>query len=112
MSSPISGGSNPPSPPSVSGSYQGQGDDGSVDKDNDEEHTDEGVVVLTEGHDDVENGTAPAAPTAPTSSTSTDAETLAEAKQLLDLGVLSQDEFDEMRNAYVSKVKSKLSSKN
>ena len=52
------------------------------------------------------------APTAPTSSTSTDAETLAEAKQLLDLGVLSQDEFDEMRNAYVSKVKSKLSSKN
>jgi hypothetical protein len=67
MSSSISGGSNPPSPPSVSGSYQGQGDDGSVDKDNDEEHTDEGVVVLTEGHDDVENGTAPAAPTAPTS---------------------------------------------
>ena len=52
------------------------------------------------------------APTAPTSSTSTDAETLAEAKQLLDLGVLSQDEFDEMRNAYISKVKSKLSSKN
>ena len=52
------------------------------------------------------------APTAPTSSTSTDAETLAEAKQLLDLGVLSQDEFDEMRNAYISKVKSRLSSKN
>ena len=52
------------------------------------------------------------APIAPTSSTSTDAETLAEAKQLLDIGVLSQDEFDEMRNAYISKVKSKLSSKN
>ena len=53
-----------------------------------------------------------AAPTAPTSSTSTDAETLAEAKQLLDLGVLSQDKFDELRNAYMSKVKSKLSFKN
>ena len=52
------------------------------------------------------------APTAPTSSTLTDAERLAEAKQLLDLGVLSQDEFDELRNAYMSKVKSKLSSKN
>ena len=52
------------------------------------------------------------APIAPTSSTSTDAETLAEAKQLLDIGVLSQDEFDEMRNAYISKVKNKLSSKN
>jgi len=50
--------------------------------------------------------------TAPTAPTSTDAEALAEAKQLLDLGVLSQDEFDEMRNAYISKVKSRLSSKN
>ena len=47
-----------------------------------------------------------------TAPTSTDAEALAEAKQLLDLGVLSQDEFDEMRNAYISKVKSRLSSKN
>ena len=47
--------------------------------------------------------------TAPTAPTSTDAEALAEAKQLLDLGVLSQDEFDEMRNAYISKLKRKLS---
>ena len=61
-----------------------------------------------------------AAPTTPTSSTSTDwislryscSRTLAEAKQLLDIGVLSQDEFDELRNAYMSTVKSKLSSKN
>ena len=63
-----------------------------------------------------------AAPTSPTSSTSTGridhwrlspkTRALAEAKQLLDLGVLSQDEFDELRNAYMSTVKSKLSSKN
>ena len=54
------------------------------------------------------------APTVPTctSSTPTDEQTLARAKQLLDLGVLSQDEFDELRNAYMSTVKSKLSSKN
>ena len=45
------------------------------------------------------------APTAPTSSALTDGEKLAEAKQLLDLGVLSQDEFDELRDAYMSKVK-------
>ena len=59
------------------------------------------------------NSTAPTVPTISTSSTPTDEETLARAKQLLDLlGVLSQDELNELRNAYRSKVKSKLSSKN